>query len=145
MALLIDAKRQDDAVRRLREGLQLDPGQASMAMILARLQIDRGELKSAIDTLLRSASHADDRADYQAFLAALLQRDGRHKDAVERYARALKRAPQNGIWWMGQGISLQAENRLTEAVEAYSRAKASGNLSPELRLYVEEKLSAIQH
>jgi MSHA biogenesis protein MshN len=145
VALLIEAKRQDDAIRRLREGLQLDPSQAGMATILARLQVDRGELKPAIETLQRSSSYADDRADYQAFLAALLQRDGRHRDAIDRYALALKRSPQNGIWWMGQGISLQAENRTAEAIDAYNRAKASGSLSPDLRAYVEEKLSGLQH
>jgi MSHA biogenesis protein MshN len=130
-------------MRSLREGLQLDAGQTGLAMILARLQLERGELKPALETLQRSLPHAAERADYLAFLAALLQRDGRHREAVELYAQALRKSPGNGVWWMGQGISLQAENRIPEAIEAFKRAKASNSLSAELRAFVEERLNSL--
>ncbi len=89
-------------------------------------------------------SYATDRADYQAFLAALLQRDSRNKEAAELYLQALQKSPQTGIWWMGLGISLQAESRVPEAQEAFSRAKASNSLSPELLAFVESKLKQLQ-
>lgn len=144
VAVLIESKRKDEAIRRLREGLQLDPGQAGLAMILARLQVDRGETATAIDTLQKSLPHAGERGDYPAFLAALLQREARHKEAIEQYNAALRRSPQNGVWWMGLGISLQAEHRLADAADAYARAKAAGNLSADLRAFVEEKLVNLQ-
>lgn len=145
VALLVESKRTDEAIRRLREGLQADPAQSGLAMILARLQVEKGELKAAIDSLQRVPQYASDRADFQAFLAALLQRDNRHKEAAERYAIALKKSPQNGIWWMGLGISLQAENRTADATDAYNRAKSTGSLSPELRAFVDEKLNGLPH
>jgi MSHA biogenesis protein MshN len=141
---LLDAARQDDAIRRAREGLAIDPAQPGLAMILARLQLDKGELKPALATLERTLPHAAERADYQSFLAALLQRDGRHKDAAEHFLLALQKTPQNGVWWMGLGISLQAEHRLPEAQEAFTRAKASNTLSPELLAFVESKLKQLQ-
>ncbi len=145
VALLIESRRQDEAIRRLREGLQVDASQTGLAVILARLQVDRGELKPAVATLQRSLPHASDRADdYHAFLAALLQRDARHKDAIEHYSQALRTTPQNGLWWMGLGISLQAENRVADAIAAYRRAKTGVGLSPELLAFVDEKLNNLQ-
>ena len=148
VGLLLEVKRQDDAIRRLQEGLKLDADQPGLAMILARLQVEKGELRAALDTLQRSLPFAANRADYQAFLAALLQRDKQHKEAADHYVLALRNAPQNstqtGLWWMGLGISLQAENRVVEAKDAYGRAKASNALSAELQAYVDQKLSQLQ-
>jgi MSHA biogenesis protein MshN len=144
VGVLLDSKRQDEAMRRTREGLSIEPAQPGLAMILARLQVEKGELRPAIDTLQRTLPYAADRPDYLAFLAALLQRDGRNKEAAEHYVHALQRSPQNGIWWMGLGISLQADSRWDEAQEAFSRAKASKSLSPELLAFVESKLKQLQ-
>ena len=144
VGVLIENSRQDDALRRAREGVDIDPAQPGLAMIASRLQLEKGNLRPAIETLEHSLRYAIDRADYQAYLAALLQRDSRNKEAVEHYLIALQKSPQTGVWWMGLGISLQAENRLAEAQEAFSRAKASNSLSPELLAFVESKLTQLQ-
>ena len=141
VGLLLDTKHQDDAMRKLQEGIAIDPSQTGMAMILARLQVERGNTRTALETLERSLPYALADADYQAFLAALLQREKRHKEAIDHYAIAIRKMPENGLWWMGYGISLQAENRLPEAKDAFTRAKSSSTLSPELRTFVDQKLS----
>jgi len=144
IGLLLENKRQDEALRVARVGLSLDASQAGLAMIAARLQVEKGELKPAIETLEKALPHAAERADYQSFLAALLQRDGRQKEAIEHYLLALRDAPQNGVWWMGLGISFQADSRPAEAREAFSRAKESNSLSPELLAFVEAKLRQLR-
>ena len=143
IGILLDNKRADDAARIAREGLGLDLRQPGLAMILARLQLEKGDLHPAIDTLQRTLPYAADHADYQAFLAALLQRDDTHTQAIEHYLQALQKAPQNGVWWMGLGISLQADQRLAEAREAFTRAKAAGTLSPELLAFVDARLGQL--
>lgn len=147
VGLLLEGKRQDEAIRKLQDGLNLEANQPGLAMILARLQVEKGELRLALDTLQRNLPFAANRADYQAFLAALLQRDKRHKEAADHYLIALHNAPQNGsqtgVWWMGLAISLQAENRMAEAQDAYGRAKASNTLSSELQAFVDQKLSQL--
>jgi len=139
VGLLLEARRHEEAMRHLQLGLGLDPKQQQMAMLLARLQIERGG--PAVETLTRTLPYAGNNPEYLAFLAGALQKGQRHKEAVEQYQAALRLMPQNGVWWMGMGISLQADKRHAEAVDAYHRAKASGSLSPELASFVERKLA----
>lgn len=141
VGLLLEARRNEEAIRHLQLGLGLDVRQPQMAMLLARLQIEKGG--PAIDTLQRTLPYAGGNPDYLAFLAGALQKAQRHHEATEQYAAALRLMPQNGVWWMGLGISLQAEKRNAEAQDAYARAKASGSLSPDLSSFVERKLQQL--
>lgn len=143
VGLLLEANRYGDAERKLQEGLTIAPDQPDLVMILARLQVERGDIRGGLVTLERALPYASENAAYQAFLAALLQRDGRHREAIEHYLLALRNAPQTGVWLMGLGISLQAENRLPEAREAFSRARTSNTLSPELQAFVEQRLKQL--
>ncbi|MGB7480000.1 MAG: tetratricopeptide repeat protein, partial [Burkholderiaceae bacterium] len=141
--LLLDEKRPQAAVDLLQAGLRLDPAQTGMAMILARIQVEQGATGAALDTLQRSLPDATERADYQAFLAALLQRQQRHAEAIEHYRLALRQAPANGVWWMGLGISLRDAGRTTEARDAFTQAAAGNALSPQLRAFVEQQLQQL--
>lgn len=140
---LLDAGRRDEAMRVARDALARDAAQPALAVTLARMQVDRGELQAAIATLEKSLAQGAERADYQAFLAALLQRDGQHQRAAQHYAAALSQSPQNGVWWLGMGISLQAMQRQADALEAFRRAKAAGGLNPELLAFVNGKIEQL--
>ncbi|KGF82008.1 hypothetical protein IA69_08715 [Massilia sp. JS1662] len=143
VGLLIEANRNDEAMRQLQLGLTLDPRQPAMAMLLARLQIERGG--NGIDTLMRTLPYAGNDADYRAFLAAALARQQRHREAAEQYHQAVRAVPTNGVWWMGLGISLQAEKRNGEALDAFQHARASGGLSQELQGFVERRIQQLSH
>jgi len=138
--VLLDARQQDEAMRVLQEGLQIAPAQFGFAMMLARLQVERGELDAGVQTLSRSAEYAGNNADYAAFYAGLLQRQQKHAEAVEFFDRALRLRPGAGIWLLGMGMSLDVLGRSAEAHEAFRRAKASGNLPPDLQPYVDQRL-----
>lgn len=138
VGLLIEARRPDEAIRQLQLGLSQDPRQPALAMLLARLQIERGG--TGIETLMRTLPYAGATPDYHAFLAGALQRQQRHREAASEYLAALRGAPANGVWWMGMGISLQAEKRNGEALEAFQKAQASGVLSVELQAFVERQI-----
>ncbi len=140
VALLLEGKRGADAERVLQEGLKARPEQTGFAMLLARLQVERGALEPASATLGKSLPYADDQADYQAFVAALLQRQERHKEALNHYQIALQLVPGNGVWLMGYGISLQALQRNADAKEAFRRALDSQTLPSELQKFVQQKL-----
>lgn len=139
--LLLEAQRPDEAARQLQLSLALDPKQPAQAMMLARLQLDQvNGGAAALDSLMRSLPYATDNGEYQAFLAAVLQREQRYREAAEHYQLALQTAPDNGVWWMGLGIALQADNHPAQARQAYERAKGLQTLSPQLQAFVERKL-----
>jgi MSHA biogenesis protein MshN len=139
--VLIDNRRPDEAMRELQLALTLDPRQPSMAMLLARLQIERGG--TGIDTLMRTLPFASGNGEYHAFLAGALQRQQRNREAAEQYQTALRALPQNGVWLMGLGISLQADKRDAEALDAFRKAKNSGTLTPELLSFVDGKIQLL--
>jgi MSHA biogenesis protein MshN len=143
IAALLRTGKTDQAMVRAQEGLTLDIKQTGFAMILARLQVEKGQQKTAIATLQRSLPYAEEQPEYPAFLAALLQREKRHKEAIAQYLQALRNAPDNGVWWMGLGISLQAEKRDAEARQAFTRAHESASLTPDLQAFVEQRLKQL--
>ena len=138
--LLLEARRVDEAMGVLQEGLQGQPAQIGWAMSLARLQVDRGDLAGAWKTLDDALPAAGQSADYQGFAANLLQRLGRQREAIARYQAATRLAPGDGRWWLGLGLAHEAEGNNAEARDAFARARQSGNLSPELVALAEQKL-----
>jgi hypothetical protein len=144
VGLLLESRRIDEAQQFLQEGLSLNPDRSAYAMLLARIQVERGDLQGAHDLLSKHAGSAANNADYHALDAAVLQRLGRHKEAVSGYQAALRLAPRAGLWWMGMGISLQADNRSAEALDAFKRAKSAGGLSPDLLAFVDQRMKQLQ-
>lgn len=142
--LLIEQQRLRDAEALLQEGLGIVPGQTQLAMRLARIQAERGELKAAADTLKQAAAGAASNPEFHALYAAVLQRLTFHKDAIAEYRAALRLVPQSGVWWVGLGISLEADGRIAEAREAFQSARASGALTAELDRFADQKLRQLQ-
>ena len=144
VSLLLENRRIEEAQQFLQEGLNLHPERTAYAILLARIQVARGDVKGAHELLRRYAGGAANDAEYHAFDAALLQRLGRHKEAVASYQAALRLAPHTALWLMGMGISLQAENDQAAALDAFRRAKAAGGLSPELIAFVDQRMKQLQ-
>lgn len=140
LGLLLEARRTDEAEQLLRTALALNPRQPRHAMVLARLQVDRGEVTDAINTLVGTLPYVQTDPEYHAFLAALLQREGRHRETVDYYRVALQSSPGNGLWLMGLGISLRATNQLAEARDAFQRALETRQLNGELAVFTERQL-----
>lgn len=140
VGVLLDARRQAEAVEILQEGLRLAPGQHGFAMALARLQVERDELDAAAQTLQRGLDYPGVGPDYMAFYAGLLQRQQKHAEAIAQFQRALGQRGNVGVWLLGMGVSLDALGRGADAQEAYRRAKDSGNLSAELQDVVNQRL-----
>lgn len=143
VALLLESKRGMDAERVLQERLKSKPDHTGFTMMLARLQVERGAVAEATATLEKTLPYAGSQADYQAFLAAVLQRQNRNDEAIRHYQVVLQLAPDNGIWLMGYGISLQAMQRNAEAKAAFQRALDTQTLSPDLQAFVRQKLKLL--
>ncbi|HUV99122.1 MAG TPA: tetratricopeptide repeat protein, partial [Gallionella sp.] len=143
VALLLEKKRGKDAERVLQDRLDSNPEQTRFTMMLARLQVERGAVAEATATLEKALPFANSEPDYQAFLAALLQRQNRNDEAITHYQVALQLAPNNGIWLMGYGISLQALKRNAAAKIAFQHALTTRSLSPDLRAFVQQRIKGL--
>lgn len=139
-ALLIEAKRFDDAEELLRRGVELAPVRLASTMALARLKVERNQAPAALEILLKNAAAGARSAEFQGFAGALLNRAGRAGEAVERYQEATRLAPGEGRWWAGLGIALDAAGKAAEAREAYQRARALPGLPVDLAQHVEQRL-----
>ncbi|MDP2806300.1 MAG: hypothetical protein Q8O24_10205 [Gallionellaceae bacterium] len=144
VAVLLTNKSNVEAEKVLHDGLSLNEKQTRFAMLLARLQVERNALPLALQTLEKSQSFAASQPDYQAFMAALLQRQDRHVEAISYYQVALQLSPNSSVWLMGLGISLQAIKRNDEARESYKRAIDARGLSPALQSFVEQRLADLK-
>jgi MSHA biogenesis protein MshN len=144
VALLLEAKRMDEAAALLQEGIALNPANTAFVMLLARIMVERNDVAGALALLQQHAQSAAANAEFHAFAAALYQRLGRHGDAVTEYGAALRIAPASGVWWVGLGISQEAQQRSAEAAESFRRARDTGTLSAELAGFVERKLKALR-
>ena len=138
--------RSDDARQLLATGLAALPQQTALAMLLARIELDRNDTAAAMAVLGKSLDSTPiasaEVAAGRALLATLQQRQGQHADATLNFGAALRQDPRHGAWWIGLANSLAAEGKTDSAREAFERARASDDLGPELARYVEQSLRA---
>jgi MSHA biogenesis protein MshN len=139
-ALLIEAKRFDDAEELLRKGTELAPARLASTLALARWRVERNQAAAALELLLKNAASGERNAEYQGFAGALLNRAGRSAEAVERYQAAIRLAPGEARWWAGLGMALDASGKLPEAHEAYQKARALPGLPADLAQHIEQRL-----
>ncbi|MCF8151870.1 MAG: tetratricopeptide repeat protein [Burkholderiaceae bacterium] len=139
-ALLIDAKRFDDAEELLRKGTELPAVRLASTLAWARLKVERNQVPAALELLQKHAAAGERSADYQGFFGALLNRSGRTAEAVEHYQMATRLAPEEGRWWAGLGIALDAAGRGAEAREVYLKARAMPGLPADLAQHIERRL-----
>jgi MSHA biogenesis protein MshN len=144
VALYLEQRRIEDALRHLQEGVAANPSYAPFAVALARIHVDRRNYDEALQVLEQSGPAAKASPDYHALRAAVLQRQGRHAEAAEAYRQALNIGAQTGTSWVGLGISLEALGQRPEAAEAFRRGIATGALAPDVRAYADQRLSHLQ-
>ncbi len=141
LKVLLEGKRNDEAVAVLQEGLEAQANQTGWAMTLARLLVEKNDLAAAERVLGRSWPYGASNPAYAGFYGHVRSRLGQHKDAVELYQVATRLAPAEGRWWFGLASSLEGAGRAGEAREAYRQAQQSGNLPAELTAIAEQRLA----
>jgi MSHA biogenesis protein MshN len=140
LKLLVEQRSLEEARQLLAEGLAVVPSQVSWIMTLARLQIEAGDAKAAWATLEAGLPYARNSSEYQGFAGGVLHRLQREPEAADAYRAALRLAPNDGRWWLGLGLALEAGGAAGEARQAFQNARASGSLSPEMTVFVDQRL-----
>ena len=141
---LVQQNRTHDALKVLREGLDIAPTEPKLASLYARLLVRLGKLEFALQPLKKAAPELANDPAYHAFIAAVSQRLGEHRAAADTYQHVLEYAPENGVWWMGMAISLEALDEDARAMKAYQRALEAPSLTSDLQRYVDKRLSVLK-
>jgi tetratricopeptide (TPR) repeat protein len=127
----------------LKKGLQQRPLYPPYVRLTAEIMMTKGRLNEALNLLQEAPPTLKEYPEYHALLAALYQRIGKPDYAEGLYEKLLTLQPDNVIWWLGLGIARESMNKKFEALDAFAKADADG-LTPELRNYVESRISHLQ-
>lgn len=139
-SLLISAQQWSAVEPVLREGISIPATRMTSTLTLARLFVERNQAADALDLMQQQAASGEKNAEYQGFLATLLNRAGRASEAAKHYQLATQLAPTEARWWAGLGIALETDGQSAAAHEAYLKARSLPGLPPELAVHVEQRL-----
>ena len=140
---MLEQKDINNAERLLRLGLDINPTIPEWAKLYAHILVLKGRNAEAVKALMNAISSAGDDAEFDALLAALLQKESRHEEAVRLYKKVVNLDPTNGVWWMGLAISLDALDRTDEALHAYNQSLKGKGMTQDLHRYVYEQISRL--
>ncbi len=136
---LLEQRRLEEVRSVLREGASRQPAQLQWSTLLARLELERGDVSAARQAIDLGLPQAAGSADFQSLAGAVAQRQAKPDEAAEFYRRALQLKPADGRSWVGLGLALEAEGHRPEAREAFRRALSTENLSPDLEALAQRK------
>lgn len=105
---------------------------------------ENGEMTAAIDMLADNRPESYQDFEYDALLAALLQRNDRYADAAGVYWSILREDPAVAFAWIGLGIANDSLNAKSRARAAFEKALQAGNLNPYLGAYAERRIAELQ-
>ena len=101
---------------------QCDPDRARPVLLMGLIEMERGDLETALQHFSRAASMEMPNLDATTNMAVALNRKGDWRSAEEWSRSALRMAPNHAPAWINLGLSLKAQRRLEEAKEAFRRA-----------------------
>lgn len=126
--LLIEAGRQDQAEKALYHSLEIDPDQASVYLMLGRINRKNGNLDQAISQLSKAILSDPTQIDAYLELGKTHQERREHSSAIQIYKQAIDLVKNNPRLYYQAGIAYK-ESRDYRNAEAMFRKAAS--LSPE--------------
>ncbi|WP_368172682.1 tetratricopeptide repeat protein [Aeromonas sp. R2-1] len=141
--LLYGAGRLTEAAQVLEEGLRLDPAQADLRLLLARVAISGGDRQKALDWLTGYQPDIASNLDYYATWAGLAQELGQPVQASEMYVRLLRQQPDQGRWWLGLGVAEDGQGHRQRALDAYRNAQLHGNLGEASTQWLEQRIGQL--
>ena len=141
--LLYGEGRLTEASQVLEEGLRLDPAQADLRLLLARVAISGGDRQKALDWLTGYQPDLAANLDYYATWAGLAQELGQPAQASELYVKLLRQQPDQGRWWLGLGVAEDGQGHRQRALDAYGNAQLHGDLGEASTRWLEQRIAEL--
>ncbi len=138
-ALLFAKGRALNAQSILEIGIQRQPQESTMRLMLARLLAQQQLVQSALDTLNPAFELQPIGVEFLGFRASLADQLERFDLALADYQRLTQMEPNQARWWLGLGIANERNQRSNEALIAYQQALALNQLSIDVQRFVQQR------
>ena len=132
------------AEQTLRMGLSAAKDPAALAKLYARMLLDRGNTGAAVRVLQDNRPPVASDAEYDAFLAAMLQKKGQFALAGDIYRQLLDRNPDSASLWIGLAMSSDSLGNPEDALAAFHSALRADPLKPPLARYAARRISELE-
>lgn len=119
-------------------------GEVDRQFYLAKSAVIQQNEAHAIELLETQLTAAEDHENYRALLAGLYQRTGKFSEAALAYRRLLTRFGDKPAYWLGFALAQDSLNQTQTAKQAYQRLAQYTGLQPEVRDYIQQRLTALQ-
>ena len=110
----------------------------------AKIAVIQQNDAQAIQLLEKHLGEAEHNENYRALLAGLYQRTGMYLKAANHYRRLLSVFGDKPAYWLGFALSQDALNQSKVAAQAYQRVNQYADLQPQVRTYVQQRITALQ-
>ncbi len=137
-ALLYGRQATQQAVNILAQGIELNPQDAELRLMQARIYVESGFQEQAYD-ILRPLSQVLD-TEYQALLATLAQSLKQYESAKVAYTQLIKIQANQGRWYLGLAISHDSLGEYQQAYTAYNNAINTSGLSDSALSFARQRM-----
>ncbi|NQY48594.1 MAG: tetratricopeptide repeat protein [Colwellia sp.] len=141
-ALWFGRQAYQDAVNLLSQGIALNGQDSSLREMQARIYLQQGQTRAALNTLKPLAGLKDEQ--YQIMLANIAQQAQQNEVAVAAYKVLITMQPEMGRWQLGLAVLYDKDSQFKLASKAYAQALAKNDLSISSENFIKQRIQAIE-
>lgn len=127
----------------LHYGLQLNPQQHDIRLMLARLYQQNERHDDALTLLQKVSPDVTLNIDYYNQRASLAQRLSQFEQASQDYQVLVNVEPEQAKWWLGLGVSSDKLNESSAAILGYTRALSLNQLDAPVTAFMQQRLRGL--
>ncbi len=142
-ALWFGRKAYQEAINTLSQGIALAPHNSELRLLQSRIYLQQGYTELALQALSALTVDEVTNIEYLATLANIAQQLQRWPLALNGYQRLTQLQPTQANWWLGLAIAQDSEGQFQQAIESYNNALFQGNLSPDAKQFIQQRLAEI--
>jgi len=129
------------ALNLLSQGIALAPQDSEYRLMKARIYLNQGQVKLAVDTLVSLSTIKN--VEYQTLLANSAQQSAQFSTASFAYKQLTNMEPNVGRWWLGLAVAYDSNSQFSQAANAYQQAVKQSNLSESAVQFAQRRLQEL--
>ena len=127
----------------LKVGIEQEPSNSSLRLMLSRIYYRLGDLKTAYSVLAEHPYSALANDELVSFRAALAEKTGNYSFAQQDYLLLVQRNPNDAKWWLGLGVSQDKQQMSEKAISSYQNAQSLKQLPQQVDTFVAKRIELL--